>query len=1163
MLNNLDKFSLPEIENEVLEFWERDNIFEQAQDKNKGEDRFIFYEGPPTANGKPGIHHVLSRSFKDVILRFQAMKGKDVKRRGGWDTHGLPVELEIEKELGLSSKPEIEDYGIEKFNRKCKESVWEYKDMWEELTERMGFWIEMDDPYITYKNSYIETLWWIISQVDEKDLLYKDLKVVPWCSRCGTALSSHELAQGYEETTDRSVFVKFQLKNTEGLDLSLEEKPAFFLSWTTTPWTLPGNVALAVNRNIDYVAVDVGEEVYILAEDRKEIIEEDYEVLAEFSGKQLEGLRYKSLFEIEKFRSVSSTYKVYEADFVNTEEGTGIVHTAVMYGEDDYELGKRVGLPKIHTVDKEGKFNDLVGSLEGCDVKSEKTEDKIFRTLKENNLLYRQEDYSHEYPFCWRCDTPVIYYARESWFIEMSKLRDELCDLNEEINWIPNHIKEGRFGEWISGAKDWALSRERYWGTPLPIWECENCEERELISSLGKLSERNGGAENSYIFMRHGEAESNKNDKINSDPKNRDLVSLTKRGENQIKEAASNLSNKGIDKIITSDFERTKQTAEIVAEELGIDFEVDERLRETDTGVFDGESTEKYHNFFDDLSQKFEERPPEGENLKELLQRVWSLVEELEEKESDKNILIVSHEYPIWMLETAFKGWSKETSVSEKKKRGDDFLEVGSFKQVNLKKLPRNKWGIVDVHRPFIDEIEFECRECNSVMSRREEVLDVWFDSGAVPFGQAHYPFENKNSLDYPADYISEAMDQTRGWFYTMLAISVLLGKEEPPYKNVISLGLVLDKNGKKMSTSKGNIVEPFEAAEEYGMDVVRWHFYTANSPGDSKKFDPEELKKTLRGLILTLYNSFKFLNIYRERKISLNNKPALENPMDKWIFSRINQVSESVESDLKNYDVVEGGRKIEELVNDLSKWYIRSSRDRFQNPDSQEGFDKSCKVLVSALLRISKIISPFTPFTSEALYQSIKNLVVDYDFKNSVHLEEWPESGEVDKDLIDNMSLVRRIVSKALSEREAAEVKLRQPLSVLRVGSKKLEGNTDLIKVLKEEVNVKEVVFDSDISGIELDTEISPELKREGWLRDLMRKIQSMRKSAGLEPGDPITLFFEGNQKLERVLENNSESIKQKVSAKNLVPGLKGNFDGEKETEIDNMKITLQLKEL
>ena len=1172
MFQNLEKFSLPKIEKKVLDFWKANNTFEKAEDKNKGKRKFVFYEGPPTANGKPGIHHILSRSFKDIILRYKTMRGFQVLRRGGWDTHGLPVEIEVEKELGLKSKKDIEKYGIAEFNKKCKESVWKYKDEWEEFTRRIGFWLRMDNPYITYENSYIETLWWTMSEIAKKKLLYKAHKVVPWCSRCGTVVSSHELALGYRQVKELSVYVKFKLKPRQKVGSQMSNNKTFILSWTTTPWTLPGNVALAVGKNIGYVETEVNGERLIYAKDSP-FAKELGSAGREIKGSNLVGLKYEPLFNVASLKSEKS-YKIYPADFVTTDEGTGVVHTAVMYGEDDYELGKKVGLPQHHTVDENGKFTkDVLGGLAGRYVKDAKTEEKVINHLKTKNSLFKTELYSHDYPFCWRCGSQILYYARDSWFIAVSKLKKKLIETNEKINWIPAHIKKGRFGEWLKELKDWAISRERYWGTPLPVWECSGCSNKKIVGSFKELSDLSGGSRNKYILLRHGEAESNKNNIINSSVKNKNLYPLTLKGKVEAEKAAGKLKKVGVDLIFASDFIRTKETAEIVGNTLDLKVNLDKRLREINTGTFDGGRPEKYRSYFVNIAEKFTKTPPKGENLRDVTRRMWEFLSEMEKKHENKTILIVTHENPVWMAETLMRGWGEEEAVL-RKGQVPDFIGTAEIREVELMNLPRNEWGIADPHRPYVDEIAFPCGMCGKEMKRVKEVMDVWFDSGAMPFAQAHYPFEHPKpkvkhptSLDFPADYIVEGLDQTRGWFYTLHAVSNLLGFGES-YKNVISHGLVLDKNGQKMSKSKGNTVDPWKVMEEFGVDSVRWYFYTVNQPGEPKRFDEKDIGKVLRNFVFLIYNSFVFFNTYAQKVNIGKQEAATKNVLDKWVLIRLYETAESVRKNLDDYNIGSAAREIGGFVDDLSKWYIRRSRSRFQNPKSKNDFVDASRTLALVLLNLSKIMSPFVPFVSEALYQSLKDKISGYDFKNSVHLEDWPvlskkqESKKTRKQIIEDMKEVRRLASLALAEREEKGIKIRQPLAELRIKGNELKGKKKFLEVLGDEANVKQVVFNPDLRrDLALDSRLTHELKEEGWLREIIRIVQRMRRDAGLDPGDKIKLGISGDKEILVLATKYEKELKSRVGAEKIDKKLLRQFDASASGKIDDHSFEIKLR--
>ncbi len=1188
MFNKLSKFSLPELEERVLGFWRENQVFKTVEERfsrKKGGKSFVFYEGPPTANGKPGIHHILSRSFKDIVLRYKTMRGFRVFRRGGWDTHGLPVELEIEKKLGLKNKKDIEKYGIAEFNARSKESVWAYKDEWERLTERIGFWLNMDHPYVTYDNSYIETIWWILAWARRKKLLYQSYKVVPWCPRCGTALSSHELAQGYKSVTEKSVFVKFKLAPGSALKNKPLKGNVYILSWTTTPWTLPGNVALAVGRDIKYVLAKGpnSKDLLILAESLAEkVLGEKFEAIESFKGEDLVGLRYTPLFPNRKTQRNRAAYKVYPADFVTTEEGTGIVHTAVMYGEDDYKLGLEAGLPQKHVVGEDGKFNSEILDLEGLSVKSQEAEDKIIEHLSRRGYLYKEEDYTHDYPFCWRCSTPIIYYARHSWFLAMSQLKQKLIKENKKINWLPPHIKTGRFGEWLKNVKDWAISRERYWGTPLPIWQCRACGETKVISGYQELSDELGASQNRYLVMRHGESESNVKHIINSTPANRDLFPLTVKGRLQAEEAATKLKKEKIDLIIASDFKRTAETAQIVGRKLGVTPIFDPRLREINTGVFEGQSPKDYSQFFSGHHEKFFKKPPGGESLRDVAKRVWSLVNDLEKKHKGKTILFVGHEYIVWMAYTVMKGLSEGDAVGEKLKRGDDFVTTGEVLEIPLLVLPRNENGFFDPHKPFIDKVKIKCR-CGAAMKRVPEVLDVWFDSGAMPFAQNHFPFDQMpaakpavtpltitkavKNIPFPADYIVEGVDQTRGWFYTLLATAALLD-QPTPYRNAISLGLVLDKKGQKMSKSRGNAVDPWSVIDGYGADAVRWFFYTTNPPGEPKLFDEKDLLSLTRNFFMLIYNSFVFLDTYTANvkiKLPAEGNIVSYNLLDRWLLTYLNQTVDGVAADLDRYDITAAARRIERFATDLSRWYIRRSRARFQQPANRRDYESAAATLTFALLNLSKIIAPFTPFFAEGLYQSLIGKIIG-DKEPSVHLSLWPQISAKHKndDLLAGMDEIRRISALALAEREKAGVKLRQPLKALKLKTDPLKIEDEDLKaafweILKDEINVKEIIFDSKLkTEAALDTRLNHQLKEEGWLREFVRVVQRMRQEGGLEPKNRINIFVQADSELERVIDKNQEVIKSRLNAVEIGHKKPAKFLVEKETKIDEFKAAI-----
>ncbi|MBU3074686.1 isoleucine--tRNA ligase [Clostridium estertheticum] len=989
-----------DIENDVLKLWKEKDIIQKNFDLNKEGKTFTFYDGPPTANGKPHIGHVLTRVMKDLIPRYKVMKGYNVPRKAGWDTHGLPVELEIEKKLGIDGKPGIEAYGVEKFVEECKASVFSYVNMWKEMSERVGYWVDMDNPYVTYHNDYIESVWWALKQMWDKDLLYKGHKVMPYCPRCGTSLSSHEVAQGYKDVKEMSAYVKFKVKN--------EDK--YILVWTTTPWTLPSNVALAVNKKYDYVEAVQEGETLILSRDLLSKLEGEYEVVREFKGEALLGLEYEQMFDF--YTPKEKAFYVVHGDFVTLSDGTGIVHIAPAYGEDDNLLGKKYDLPLINLVDVEGKFVDCVTPWKGIFVKD--ADAKILEYLKENNVLYKAEKFEHSYPHCWRCDTPLLYYPRESWFVRMSSMRDKLIENNNKVNWMPDNVRTGRMGKFLEGVIDWSISRTRYWGTPLPIWECE-CGHRELIGSIAELNE------------------------------------------------------KGID-------------------------------------------------------------------------------------------------------------------------------------------VP----GGIELHKPYIDNVHLKCPECGKTMTRVEEVIDCWFDSGSMPFAQHHYPFENKEVFEanFPAQFISEAVDQTRGWFYTLLAISTTVF-DTNPFENCIVLGHVLDKNGLKMSKHKGNVLSPFTILENQGADALRWYFYTASAPWLPSRFYEGAVIDAQRKFIGTLWNVYSFYVLYAD--IDNFDPTKYEsfksvNIMDKWMMSKLNSLVKDIDQHLTNYRITQGALELEDFIEELSNWYVRRNRSRYWVESLTEDKIGAYMTLYRVITTFAKISAPFIPFITEELYQ---NLVVAFDKKapESIHLCAWPEYREdqVDKALEEEMDVAYRTVKLGRSARNAANIKNRQPLSKMLVSSKSLPEYYG--QIVKEELNIKEVELGADISkyvkfeikpnlpvlgkpygrlipgikkaigamnqmelaqtinkgnvvtidvngteieldsekllvtmqglegyafagegemGVVLITHITDELKEEGNVREILSKIQNMRKESGFEVADKITIYVSGNEMLQNVIAKFEDQIKK-----------------------------------
>jgi len=912
---NLKGMDFSKIEEEIIDFWKEKNIFRKTLEKRKDADLFSFYDGPPFATGKPHYGHVLASTIKDSVLRYKTMRGYRVPRRVGWDCHGLPVENLIEKEIDVNSKREIEEeIGIEKFNAKCRDSVFRCVDDWKETLTRVGRWADYENDYATMDEEYTESVWWVFKKLWERELVYKDYRISPYCPRCGTPISNFEVNQGYEMTTDPSVFMKMKVKTGQF-------KGAYLLAWTTTPWTLPGNVALVVDEDFSYVLVENGGEELILAKEKLEILEEEYEVKKEFKGKDLEGVEYEPLYPYMKEAApegIDNCFKVYLADFVTLEEGTGIVHTAVMYGEDDFELGKEIGLPFFHLVDEEGKFNEHAGQWKGMFVK--KADKEILEDLKEKNLLYKKEDYEHSYPFCWRCDTPLLYYAFDSWYIKVTEFKDQLLKNNEKIHWVPEHVKEGRFGNWLEGARDWSVSRNRFWGAPIPVWECTDCDERKVVGSVKELGEK-----------------------------------------------------------------------------------------------------------------------PE------------------------------------------------------------------------------------DLHRPYIDEVILEC-ECGGEMKRVEEVFDCWFESGSMPYAQMHYPFENKKKTEeaFPADFIAEGMDQTRGWFYTLHVLATALtledtglGKDEPAYRNVIANGLLLDETGKKLSKRLRNYPDMSHVFDTYGADSLRFFLLSSTKVGEDYRFSEERVRETNRKVISTLWHCHSFFETYVENASSDNLEP--ENPLNRWILSRTQRAIKKIIEEMDDYKLTEAAREVEDLIEDLSNWYVRRSRNKFQNPQSKKEKKEFATTFHYVLVNVVKAAAPFTPFVTDYLYKKLTG-------KESVHLADYPEVDDslIDESLEKEMEKVRKLAQEALSERAKTGIKVRQPLPELKIDK---ELSSEVVDILKEEVNVKKITVDEKVKLI---TDISPELKKEGMAREILRRTQHLRKKADLVPGEEIKLYFSGD--FEDLLKQYSDYLRNQA---------------------------------
>ena len=947
------KVSFPELEKELMATWKEERTFQKSLDLRSGRPRFVFYEGPPTANGKPATHHILARAFKDLFGRYKTMKGFYVERKAGWDTHGLPVEIEVEKKLKISGKFAIEnEIGVERFNELCRASVYEYVADWVAFSERMGFWLDYEHAYWTLTPDYIQSVWWALSEMWKQGLVYKGFRVAPYCPRCATPLSSHELALGYQDNVpDPSVYVRFRLKNDQpGARGALTEKTSI-LAWTTTPWTLPGNVALAVDEDIDYIKVKDGEDAFlILAEARLAVLNESPQVVARIKGRDLVGLDYEPLYPYS-IPAEGRAHYVVDADFVSTEEGTGVVHTSALYGVDDLRLCQEKGIPFRHTVGLDGKFLPYVEKFAGLHVKE--ADPVIIDDLKARGLLYKSETILHTYPFCWRCSTALIYYALDSWYVRTTERKAELIANNAATNWVPAHIKTGRMGDWLENNVDWAISRSRYWGTPLPFWVCEGCGEQRCVSSSAELG-----------------------------------------------------------------------------------------LKED-----------------------------------------------------------------------------------------------------------------VDLHRPFIDTVTLACEKCGGLMKRVPEVLDTWFDSGSMPFAQRGYPRHGKSEFEgsFPADFISEAMDQTRGWFYSLLAISTLLFKQNA-YRNVICLGLVVDPKGKKASKSRGNVLDPDYLFDTFGTDAVRWYFYTSTQVGENYRTGDAALRETVQQFFIPLWNCYSFFVTYARLDGFDPAQPAVpvaeRHVLDRWLLSKVSGLSAAVSGGLDAYDANEPARRIHRFVDDLSNWYIRRSRRRFWKSQSDRDKAAAYQTLYETLRTVCQLMAPFAPFSSDAMYRNLSN-------GESVHLSDFPEPTSYhDAQVEADMARARQAVEAGLAARDAARMKVRQPLSSIALPGDPLPE--DIAQIVRDELNVKQLVFGAP--EVRLDTEVTEELRLEGLAREVVRLVQDKRKKLGLNVEDRIHTRYEADGMLVRALQKHGDYIKNETLSVTLEPGRSDDFGGEQQM-LEGEQIWIGLK--
>jgi isoleucyl-tRNA synthetase len=1175
------EIKLPELEEKVLAFWDEHNIFEKSLEQTAGGKPFTFYDGPPFATGLPHYGHILASTIKDVVPRYQTMNGRFVRRRWGWDCHGLPIEEIVERKLGISGKKQIEEIGVKKFNETCRSMVLQYVSEWRVMIRRMARWVDFDNSYKTMDTDYMESVWWAFKQTFDKGLIYEGRKVLLYCPRCETPLSNFEVAMdnSYKDVQEESVFVKFHLKPGQKFGAYKTNDADYILAWTTTPWTLPGNVALAVGNDIAYIALRIkgAEGLYIVARElvQKVFKDEEIEIVHDdLKGADLVGLSYEPLFTIPEVSQSEKAFKVYAADFVNTEDGTGIVHTAVVYGEDDYAMGVREGLPIVPLLDEKGTFNDKAPELVR-DMYFKDSERFIKKDLEARGLLFKRQQFIHSYPFCWRCGTALFYNAIPAWFVNIQKIKPGLLASNEkEMNWFPDHLKHGRYQKSVEAAPDWNISRNRYWGNPVPVWKCADCGTIEAVGSIEELSKKAGGSKNNYWVMRHGEAESNIFDIMDSGQ--RKYLHLTPRGKEQALASAEAFKkelakeHKKIDIIIASDVTRTHDTEHIVASVLTGEKEMlDTRLEEIHLGpTLTGYKDEDYHRMFPTLGSRFEKRPEGGESLRDVRTRVWEFLEECEEKYEGKNILVISHEYPIWMMTHVAEAWSEKRAIEENKNRKGAFVGFAEIKKLDLKKVPHNDTGEADLHRPYIDDVTFPC-DCGGTMKRTPEIFDSWIEAGSMPFAEYHYPFENEKEFKkhFPAQFVAEYIAQTRAWFYLSHVVSFILFGHAP-FENVVTTGTILAEDGSKMSKSKNNFPDPKLMIDKYGADSLR--FYLMNSvvmQADNLNFSEKGVEGAYRKVGLLLTNVYKYFATYRGeveaekekgREGDANGGAGVETVtgkdlLDQWIKVRTEELVDTVTKSLDTYDTVHATRAIQEYVDDLSTWYLRRSRKR-KDP-------AFFKTMQDSLLTVSRVLAPFMPFLAEALHGELAGA----NAPASVHLEAWPktafsESEKKRKEVTENMAAVRRLASAGLAARATAAIKVRQPLTSMTISVKLSE---ELQAILAEEVNVKEIIFDAQQAEPLLDTEITETLREEGTVRELVRMFQGMRQKAALKPTDRIVAMTELPAAAKQAIERNKKAFLSEIGAASIEYARSEKIEAEESGKLNGEDVWVALRKI
>lgn len=1110
----------PAIEKDMLALWQKEQVFTATLKKESPKGEYVFYDGPPFASGEPHYGHILAGTIKDVIPRFRTMQGYHVPRRWGWDCHGLPVENLVEKELGLKTKKDIEDYGIEKFNAVAKESVMRFADDWRKVIPRMGRFVDMENDYKTMDPSYTQSVWWAFKELHKKGLLYQGFKPMHICPRCETTLSNFEVTQGYQDIKDVSAYVKFKIKEPGTYRLPVN---TFFVAWTTTPWTLPGNVALAVNADFLYKVVEHSDgNCYVVTEQAaSKLFGTEYKASCAVSGKGLIGVEYEPLFPYYandiKLKNRENGWKVYAADFVTTDDGTGVVHIAPAFGEDDMNLGQKEQLPFVQHVGMDGRFADNVVDFKGESVKPKghhmETDRKVVAHLESAGSLFKTEEITHSYPHCWRCDTPLLNYAASSWFVRVTDVKDALVHQNETVTWVPPEVGSGRFGKWLEGARDWAISRSRFWGAPIPVWECATCKKQEVIGTFAELKAKLP-TRNRYFIVRHGEAENNTKGLVSShiDAPHH----LTEKGKAQAQGAAQRLAKERVDMIITSPLIRTRETADIIRAELGLPAEavhLEKRFAEVAGGDFEGKSVDTYRAYFATHGSRFVTRPPGGECQADVRARVVAALDDIDARYEGKTIVLVSHETPLWLMEMTAEGYDRRQAEQLWNERPIDFIGNAEVREIILAPLPHGRDGEIDVHRPYIDGVLYACT-CGGTMRRVPEVFDCWFESGSMPYAESCFvgagtpTFSPIQQRGYPADFIAEGLDQTRGWFYSLIVLGTALFGASP-YKQVIVNGLILAENGQKMSKRLKNYPDPLLVVDTYGADALR--LYLMSSPvvhGEDLRFSQRAVEEIMRKTLGRLHNCLQFLKLQAPDERAPLVRPESEHVLDHWVCARLSQVVEEVTSALLKGELDRAARPLHAWVDDLSVWYVRRSRDRFKG-DALSDRAVAAATLSYVLAQTAILFAPFAPFYADYLFRMVQGS------ETSVHLSAWPTYKTLtpgDHALLADMVLVREVVSLALEARARANIKVRQPLAALTIKGPDHLFSQALLSIIAEEVNVKEVLCQgTQLERVVLDTVITPELKAEGDLREFIRAVQDLRKKAGLKQGEPATLAVFG----------------------------------------------------